>query len=114
MSKPFVGNKPAVADRLGLACGGRLPLVIFAAFYSSTSVAVLAIAVASWALFWGTLSAAILAIWRTPNLHSLWLGFAGPIGPLIAIGLGVTRRQPAPDDIIDVGPPPTTGPRAVP
>ena len=90
--------------------------MVLAAFYSSITTVVLAISIASWVLFWGTLSAAILAIWRRPNLHGLWMGLAGPIGPLIAVGLGLTRpRQPdesAPVAELEV--PPSTGPRAVP
>ncbi len=83
--------------------------MVFGAFYSSISVAVLILAVASWALFWGALSAAILAIWRTPNLHSLWMGLAGPIGPFIALALGLTSpRVPTTTGVFEIEDPPTS------
>ena len=90
--------------------------MVLAAFYSSISIAVLMLAVLAWVLFWGALSAATLAIWRAPNLHSLWMGLAGPIGPLIALGVGMTgRRTSSPDQVIDVeGRPSSSGPRALP
>ena len=94
--------------------------MVLAAFYSSTSVAVLVIALVSWVLFWGTLSAAILAIWRAPNLHSLWMGLAGPIGPFIAVGIGLARPKPLESQAnLDsepaaLEPPRTSGPRVVP
>lgn len=94
--------------------------MVLAAFYSSISVAVVAVAVLSWVLFWGTLSAAVLAIWRAPNLHSLWLGLAGPFGPLIALGFGVAQPKPADageDEQASPPPidqPPSSGPRSVP
>ena len=67
--------------------------MLFAAFYSTASLAVLVFSLASWILFWGTLSAAVLAIWRRPNLHSLWMGFAGPVGPFVALALGLARPK---------------------
>lgn len=90
--------------------------MVLAAFYSSVSVAALLMAILSWVLFWGALSAAVQAIWRAPSLNSLWMGLAGPFGPLIALGLGVAgRRTSRPDQVIDVeGRPTSGGPRALP
>ena len=90
--------------------------MVLAAFYSSASVAALFMAILSWVLFWGALSAAVQAILGAPNLHSLWMGLAGPFGPLIALGVGMTgRRTSSPDQVIDVeGRPSSSGPRALP
>ena len=90
--------------------------MLFAAFYSESSLAVLVILVASWVLFWGTLSAAVLAIWRRPNLHSLWMGIAGPFGLLIALTLGLARSKNSGsvEDAAEFAPPSEPDPRMLP
>gem|GEM_PF-3671898 len=58
---------------------------MFAAVTSYVTFIAVASAIATWVLFWGAMSAVVLARRNAVKARSILLGFVGPLGPLIAL-----------------------------
>ena len=67
----------------------------------TTSVTVIAVfvALASWVLFWGAMSAVVLANRCRVNRYAFVLGLLGPVGPAIALTIVLAARSGGTDEL---------------
>ena len=97
MTDSAFGCSERDADRIdeSISAAATVPPLMFAGIISSHGTALAVATLASWALFWGAMSAAVLARWRSPSQWWLAIGLLGPFGPLIAllVGLGGNRIE---------------------
>lgn len=66
---------------------------MFAGVFFSNGVTLLVASIATWVIFWGSLSIAIAATWRKASYLWLPVGVLGPFAPLVALLAGLVARK---------------------
>lgn len=71
---------------------------VFSGLITTSSSALFTILVIMWLAVWGVVSLAVIAVWRRPRLAWLALGVVGPVGPLVALLVGLVAHWSDSDD----------------
>lgn len=71
---------------------------VFGGLITTSSSALFTILVIIWLAVWGVVSLAVIAVWRRPRLPWLALGVVGPVGPLVALLVGLVAHWSDSDD----------------
>jgi hypothetical protein len=75
--------------------------MIFAGLITTSSSALFAILCVAWGVVWGVLSLAVIGVWLRPRFPWLLLGLLGPLGPFIALIVGLLMRDRSVDGGLD-------------
>lgn len=75
-----------------------LPTAVFAGVLTSSSSALFVILLVVWAVAWGVISLAVVSTWMQARAVWISLGVLGPLGPIIALIIGLTARSRTADE----------------
>ena len=66
---------------------------MIAGIFTSHGTVLIVLTLLTWALFWGAFTVAVYGTWRRPSLLWFGAGVLGPIGPLLGLTVGLSRKR---------------------
>ncbi len=66
---------------------------VFSNIFTSHGTILIVSTLLTWALFWGAFTVAVCGTWRRPSLLWFGAGVLGPVGPLLGLTVGLSRKR---------------------